>query len=70
MRKEQQRENIFVFVVRCLQWTTIIERTFTASTYEDRLVEIINFIITFCVAHRLVVSRPTWNKMLKVIAVF
>ena len=36
MRKEQQRENLFVFVVRCLQWTTIIERTFTATAREDR----------------------------------
>uniref|UniRef100_H2Z688 non-specific serine/threonine protein kinase n=1 Tax=Ciona savignyi TaxID=51511 RepID=H2Z688_CIOSA len=36
MRKEHQRENAFVFIVRCLQWTTIIERTFTATSYQDR----------------------------------
>ncbi|XP_078483671.1 RAC-alpha serine/threonine-protein kinase isoform X1 [Ciona intestinalis] len=36
MRKDQQRENAFVFVVRCLQWTTIIERTFTSTSKVDR----------------------------------
>ncbi|CAK8677293.1 RAC-alpha serine/threonine-protein kinase-like isoform X2 [Clavelina lepadiformis] len=36
MHKEQGRDNAFVFLVRCLQWTTIIERTFTASSYEER----------------------------------
>lgn len=36
MRKEQQRENLFVFVVRCLQWTTVIERTFTTPSYDVR----------------------------------
>ena len=39
MRKEQNRENLFVFVVRCLQWTTIIERTFTATLHAERLVD-------------------------------
>uniref|UniRef100_H2Z683 non-specific serine/threonine protein kinase n=1 Tax=Ciona savignyi TaxID=51511 RepID=H2Z683_CIOSA len=33
---KHQRENAFVFIVRCLQWTTIIERTFTATSYQDR----------------------------------
>lgn len=36
MKKEQPREN--VFVVRCLQWTTVIERTFHAGSVEERFV--------------------------------
>nr|CAB3220847.1 RAC-alpha serine/threonine-protein kinase-like [Phallusia mammillata] len=36
MRKDAQRDSTFVFIVRCLQWTTIIERTFTTSLSDDR----------------------------------
>lgn len=36
MKKEQPREN--VFVVRCLQWTTVIERTFHSESDGERCV--------------------------------
>ncbi|XP_039247785.1 RAC-gamma serine/threonine-protein kinase-like [Styela clava] len=34
MKKDQPKEN--VFVVRCLQWTTVIERTFNADSAQER----------------------------------
>jgi len=34
MSKDQR--DVFAFIVRCLQWTTIIERTFSANTSQER----------------------------------